>query len=355
MAFNNIDTTGTTHTLKAGMDIVNGNFDTLEGSGGAAEIGTAAPWTGSTVQSVLATVYNDYPTSAILAATTGAALIGGDSSGLTYSTGSTIQAILADLDTAIGTGGSVGALDDLTDVIITTPATGHILRYNGTYFVNTVPTSTVNELDDLTDVSLTTPVIGNILLHNGSQFVNVPSDYIFTEIGAPVSSVSVEYNAITASVVELPTTSGDIRLYAMTDCFICFSTSFDPYNCIYMSEGTEIFGITTETHLTVKGVSSSGLLSITGLDTDNKPGTTTTAVIPVQAGSTAAALPSGPDLRLFAMTDCFIAFGDNTVTASNSDTFFAAGTEMLGTPAGTTHIAVKRYSINGGLYVTGLS
>jgi hypothetical protein len=54
------------------------------------------------------------------------------------------------------------------------------------------------------------------------------------------------------------------------------------------------------------------------------------------------------------MTDCFINFGDNTVTASDSDMFFEAGTEVLNIPADTTHIAVVRYSLNGGLYISGI-
>lgn len=35
-----------------------------------------------------------------------------------------------------GGGGGASALDDLSDVVITTPATGHFLRHNGTNFVN---------------------------------------------------------------------------------------------------------------------------------------------------------------------------------------------------------------------------
>jgi hypothetical protein len=37
--------------------------------------------------------------------------------------------------------GGAGALDDLSDVIITTPATGHIIRHNGTNFVNVLGTT----------------------------------------------------------------------------------------------------------------------------------------------------------------------------------------------------------------------
>jgi hypothetical protein len=36
-----------------------------------------------------------------------------------------------------GTGGGASELDDLTDVTITSPTTGDMLRYNGTAWVNT--------------------------------------------------------------------------------------------------------------------------------------------------------------------------------------------------------------------------
>jgi hypothetical protein len=36
----------------------------------------------------------------------------------------------------LGTGGGGGALDDLSDVVITTPSTGEVLKYNGTNWVN---------------------------------------------------------------------------------------------------------------------------------------------------------------------------------------------------------------------------
>lgn len=43
--------------------------------------------------------------------------------------------------TADAAGGGASALDDLTDVIITTPATGHIVRHNGTNWVNALGTT----------------------------------------------------------------------------------------------------------------------------------------------------------------------------------------------------------------------
>lgn len=108
------------------------------------------------------------------------------------------------------------ALDDLTDVTITSAAANNVLAYNGSAWVNAaVPTHThaasaitsgtidtarlgsgtasnttylrgdqtwatisvVASLDDLSDVTITTPASGNVLSYNGSAWVNgaVPS------------------------------------------------------------------------------------------------------------------------------------------------------------------------------------
>lgn len=54
---------------------------------------------------------------------------------LTISAGATINATGATI-TGFGSGGGASALDDLTDVTITTAATGQVLRYNGSAWVN---------------------------------------------------------------------------------------------------------------------------------------------------------------------------------------------------------------------------
>ena len=82
---------------------------------------------------------------------------------------------------------AVTELDDLTDVSITTPADGEVLKYdaNSNEWVNgTVPTPS-EALDDLTDVAITTPANGEVLTYdsNSQEWVNqavptptVPSD-----------------------------------------------------------------------------------------------------------------------------------------------------------------------------------
>jgi hypothetical protein len=63
-------------------------------------------------------------------------------------------------------------LNDLTDVVITTPTTGQLLSYNGTNWINSAAPTSVTTLDDLTDVVITTPVVDNTLVYNGTNWVN---------------------------------------------------------------------------------------------------------------------------------------------------------------------------------------
>lgn len=60
-------------------------------------------------------------------------------------------------------------LDDADDVVITSPAIGEIISYDGTNWVNTL-----GELNALSDVTLTTPVPGDVLSYNGTNWANTP-------------------------------------------------------------------------------------------------------------------------------------------------------------------------------------
>ncbi len=64
------------------------------------------------------------------------------------------------------------ALDDLSDVIITTPSTDQVLKYNGTDWVNATVPASASSLDDLTDVILTSPSTAQMLRYNGTDWVN---------------------------------------------------------------------------------------------------------------------------------------------------------------------------------------
>lgn len=67
-----------------------------------------------------------------------------------------------------GTGGAT-TLDELDDVIITTPSINNLLIYNGSDWVND---DLVIALNDLSDVSITTPATNAVLLYDGINWVD---------------------------------------------------------------------------------------------------------------------------------------------------------------------------------------
>ncbi len=77
--------------------------------------------------------------------------------------------------TIAASGGGGGNLDSLTDVVITTPSNGQVLKYNGTNWINdTDATSGTGTLDGLSDVVLggTALATGDVLYYNGTNWVN---------------------------------------------------------------------------------------------------------------------------------------------------------------------------------------
>lgn len=67
-------------------------------------------------------------------------------------------------------------LDNLSDVVITTPIADDFLSYNGTNWINKPLI-----LDSATDVVLTTPATGDTLTYNGTNWVNTPIEYYDTQ------------------------------------------------------------------------------------------------------------------------------------------------------------------------------
>lgn len=65
------------------------------------------------------------------------------------------------------------ALDDLSDVTISSPSTDQVLKYNGTAWVNSAaPAAGATNLDGLSDVVVTSPASGHHLRYNGTSWVN---------------------------------------------------------------------------------------------------------------------------------------------------------------------------------------
>lgn len=63
-------------------------------------------------------------------------------------------------------------LDNLSDVIITSPANGNIVAFNGTNWINQTPVTPATNLDALTDVAITSPASGQTLSFNGTNWIN---------------------------------------------------------------------------------------------------------------------------------------------------------------------------------------
>jgi hypothetical protein len=78
-------------------------------------------------------------------------------------------------------------LDNLSDVIITSPASGQVVSFNGTNWINQTPVDPASNLDGLSDVVISSPVSGQTLSFDGTNWINSvasggggnPVEYIF--------------------------------------------------------------------------------------------------------------------------------------------------------------------------------
>ena len=117
---------------------------------------------------------------------------------------------------------TINGLDDLSDVELTGPLTAtQILQYNGTRWVNSGMPAAVGLLNDLTDVTISSPTNGQVLKYNGTQWVN-GTDAGTT--GNPFNqnlntTDQVEFVATTADEYRLGG-SGTPTLESETDVFI---------------------------------------------------------------------------------------------------------------------------------------
>jgi plastocyanin len=113
-----------------------------------------------------------------------------------------------------GAGGSV-ALDNLTDVTVSSPTSGQVLKYNGTAWVNGTDNAGAggsSSLIDLTDVSVSNPSTGQVLKYNGTAWVNGADDAGssgVTEFGLldEVSTSSLSFDKIYLPAITMLTVS----------------------------------------------------------------------------------------------------------------------------------------------------
>lgn len=109
-----------------------------------------------------------------------------------------------------GTASTVAAIDDLTDVVITTVSDGDVLTYDsGTSQWVNQPATTVAAIDDLTDVVITSVSDGDVLTYDSgtSQWVNQPATggvgatYTQTIGNGSSTSFVITHNLSTRNVV----------------------------------------------------------------------------------------------------------------------------------------------------------
>lgn len=90
-----------------------------------------------------------------------------------------------------GGGGGASALDDLTDVIISSPSLNQVLKYNGSSWVNSTSPAGATTLDELSDVVISTPGDRQVIQHNGTTWSN-RSDLVLVGSTAGTAEVSVK-------------------------------------------------------------------------------------------------------------------------------------------------------------------
>ena len=90
-------------------------------------------------------------------------------------------------DGTLAASAAVTAVDDLSDVTISTPTTGQVIKYNGSAWVNGTDDTgtTINAIDAIGDVDTTTaaPQVGEVLKWDGSKWVP-GTDAIGTGLGS---------------------------------------------------------------------------------------------------------------------------------------------------------------------------
>ena len=137
-------------------------------------------------------------------------------SNITLTTNATTDSITISSATGVST------LDGLTDVVITTPTTNQVLKYDGTNWVNgTDATSGTGTLDGLSDVTITTPTNNQVLKYNGTSWVNG------TDAGAAGTNTFSTIAVAGQSSVEADTSTDTLTLVAGTGISITTSAGTD--------------------------------------------------------------------------------------------------------------------------------
>jgi hypothetical protein len=84
------------------------------------------------------------------------------------------------------------SVDALSDVTVTSPSSGQVLKWNGSAWINSTDNAgtTINSIDDITDVTITSASSGQFLKWNGTAWVNDAIDLGSDTVGNYMSNVS---------------------------------------------------------------------------------------------------------------------------------------------------------------------
>lgn len=96
---------------------------------------------------------------------------------------------------------STVVLDDISDVLATSPADGHFLKYisaSAAWVPAAIPT--INALDDIGNVSASSATTGQILVYNGSEWVNQDNTSAVTDLDGGTELIIIYEAEITNKV-----------------------------------------------------------------------------------------------------------------------------------------------------------
>ena len=266
----------------------------------------------------------------------------------------------------ISISGTAGPLNDLTDVTITSPSNGQVLKYNGTAWVNDTDNSgSSGPLNDLTDVTITSPSNGQVLKYNGTAWVNDTDSGgisltslsvtdaggdgslsynnttgVFTYTGPSASEVRAHFTAGTGISITNGTIDSTITQYTNTDARGAISvTDAGGDGSLSYNSTTGVFTYTgpgaseVRAHFTAgTGITiTDGAIAVTGVVTSV---TGTSPVVSTGTTTPAISLASG--------------YGDtqNPYASKTANYFLAAPNGTAGTPSFRAIVAADIPTLN---------
>lgn len=158
-----------------------------------------------------------------------------------------------------GDGGGASNLNDLTDVSLSLPLAGQVLKYNGTLWTNSNDETGGLNLNDLTDVTLSETVANNQLLRydaSTSQWKNWSPTFLTSETSH--ADVVVDGDFPSTGLMRRGSTAGSYSV--ITDNSANWNTAFSWGNHATAGYLTTVGSINNCTDVTISAVSNNQLL-----------------------------------------------------------------------------------------------